>query len=207
MAHAVNADGRPDWAGRRVLDIGAGTGWAVDEVRRMGASLSMGIDPSIKHFFLAQECYPDAFMVYSTLEGFKTRQRFDRIFSIMSLQHIDNLRLGMTKVHDLLVPGGDFMAIVPNYDYFRLPRHGYEVEITEIDSLQYVTTIKRETGTISDIVRKEIAYVLAGDVVGLDLLEAKSMRLDDILIRQLPKYKNYRGNALFNFLRFRRKTV
>lgn len=194
----------PEWEGRRVLDIGAGTGWAVEAARREGAVMSVGLEPSTRNLKLARQSFPGIKMLQGTLEDYGTMQKYDRILSIMSLPHIRNLKLAFQKIRHLLAePAGDFVAIVPNYDYYRQRRHDYEVQLEDLNSLEFVTKIKRNFGILTDLVRKEIAYVMAADETGLNLEAAEPMYPSEKLISEIPKYGNLPNQAITNFFRFK----
>jgi SAM-dependent methyltransferase len=193
----------PDWQGRRVLDVGAGTGWALEEARKLGAAATVGVEPSANNLIFSRQLYPKIQMVRGPLEHYHGDLKFDRVLSVMSLPHIRNLGEAFEKIRRLLAePAGEFVAIVPDYDYYRLQRHGYEVRIQDLNYCEYVTSIKRDLGTLVDIVRKEMAYVLAADGCGLQLKTAEPMPPSEELMEKLPKYKNYRGNVLTNFFKF-----
>ncbi len=195
----------PDWQGRRVLDIGAGSGWALDEAKKLGASTTIGIEPSAQNVRLSKRLFPRIQMVQGTFEDYRTIQRFDRIISIMSLPHIRNLEEAFARVRLLLAePAGEFVAIVPDYDYYKRARHDYQVEIEELDSLTYVTSIRRSLGELVDIVRKEMAYVLVGEQAGLQLTVAEPMPPSNQLITQIPKYRDLANTPIMNFFKFSR---
>jgi SAM-dependent methyltransferase len=194
----------PNWQGRRVLDIGAGTGWALEEAKKLGADTVVGIEPAASNVRISRRLFPRILMVQGTFEDYRTIQKFDRIMSVMSFPHIGDLKAAFQKVRHLMAePAGEFVTIVPDYDYYRRDRHGYAVTIEDLNSMEFVSSILRDFGEVVDIVRKEIAYVLAAEEAGLTLLAAEPMPPSEELISKVPKYGEFRGVPFTTFLKFR----
>jgi len=147
------------WQNKRILDIGAGTGWLLDVlVREIGVQSAIGIDPSVRNIVLAGKLYPSISMIRTTLQGFAPKEQFDVALSVLSLLHIHPLEAAYEKVSQLLAPKGIFMAVVPDYDYFRTPRKGRVPQIEDLGPDECVTMIPREYGTVADIVRRTSFY-------------------------------------------------
>lgn len=158
------------WQNKRILDIGAGTGWLLDVlVREIGVQSAIGIDPSVRNIALARKLYPSINMTCTTLQGFAPKEQFDVALSVLSLLHIHPLKAAYEKVSQLLAPKGIFMAVVPDYDYFRTPRKGRVPQIEDLGLDECVTMIPREYGTVADIVRRTSFYEEVAKGHGLTL--------------------------------------
>src|SRR3989339_1490782 len=57
-------------AGKRILEIGCGTGWLLDEFHRRGASLAEGIDPSVRNLEYSSKAHPGIRIHHSDFESF-----------------------------------------------------------------------------------------------------------------------------------------
>jgi 2-polyprenyl-3-methyl-5-hydroxy-6-metoxy-1,4-benzoquinol methylase len=194
----------PAWKGKTVLDVGAGSGWLLDEARKAGAERIVGIEPSSQHVALAKQIHPDIPVVQTTLEAFDDNsQTYDVISAIMCLSHMRDVKLAFHKMKLLLKPNGELFLVVPDYDYFKLPRHDYKVEMDEIDDDQYVVAITRPSGTIADIVRKNQVYIAAGEKEHLQLIEQVPMLPTEAYIAKAPKFANVKNRALTQLLRFK----
>src|SRR5258708_4486779 len=68
------------WKDKKVLDVGAGTGWLVSQAQKHGAAKALGIEPSSKNIAAALRDHSDAMIQQDTLESFDSGgERFDQI--------------------------------------------------------------------------------------------------------------------------------
>jgi len=192
------------WQGKRVLDIGAGVGWLVADALERGATLAVGIEPSLDHVQRGAIDHPQAELVQTTLEAYDAQgQTFDRIISVMAFPHIADLDASFAKVSSLLAKDGEVILIIPDYDYFQMPREGYKIDIQDLgDEDSYAVTITRPSGPLADIVRKTSVYERAARAAGLCLLREIAMTPTDQHIERVPKYATMRDTALTRLLVF-----
>lgn len=194
------------WNGKTVLDIGAGTGWLVVRALEHGATKAVGIEPSVNNVAQGKQDHPNVELRQETFESFDGgNQRFDEIVAVMSFPHIANLDITFRKIRSLLTANGEAIIIVPDYDYFQTPRHGYRIEQQPIDEEHYAIAVTRPSGTLSDIIRKTGVYQRAAESSGLELVEDKEMRPTKNQIANAPKYATMKDKALTRLLVFRVK--
>jgi 2-polyprenyl-3-methyl-5-hydroxy-6-metoxy-1,4-benzoquinol methylase len=58
------------WKNKKVLDIGCGTGWLVNEMKKAGAKQVIGIDPSIKNITKGNCLFPKSQLYKHSIESF-----------------------------------------------------------------------------------------------------------------------------------------
>ena len=194
------------WHGKSVLDIGAGTGWLVVRALECGASKAVGIEPSANNVVQGKQDHPDVELQQTTFESFDGKnQKFDEIVAVMSFPHIADLSAAFSKIRSLLTENGEAIIIVPDYDYFQTPRHGYSIEQQSIDEESYAIAVTRPSGTLADIVRKTSVYQRAAESAGLELVEDKEMKPTENQIANAPKYATVKDKALTRLLVFKLK--
>jgi 2-polyprenyl-3-methyl-5-hydroxy-6-metoxy-1,4-benzoquinol methylase len=196
------------WEGKRVLDIGAGVGWLVGRALELGAAQAVGIEPSVDHVARGAIDHPQVELHQTTLEEYDAQgQTFDRILGIMSFPHIADLDAAFAKVRTLLADDGEVVLVVPDYDYFRMPRDGYKIDIQEIDDDSYAVTITRSTGPLADVVRRTSVYEHSARAAGLVLRQEIAMTPTEGQIARAPKYELIRDQALTRLLVFTPSTA
>ena len=94
------------------LDVGCGNGWIVRKIGSLeNCKKSIGIDKSKKMISQAKKFSDNKEQFfYSDIESFKTRQKFDFIFSMESLYYADSVEKALRKIYTLLNPGGQFVC-------------------------------------------------------------------------------------------------
>ena len=194
------------WGGKTILDIGAGTGWLVARALEHGATKAVGVEPSASNVAQGKQDHPDVELLQATFESFDGKnQQFDEIVAVMSFPHIDDLGAAFSKIRSLLTADGEAIVIVPDYDYFQTPRHGYSIEQQSIDEESYAIAVTRPSGTLADIVRKTSVYQRAAESAGLKLVEDKEMKPTENQIASAPKYATVKDKALTRLLVFKVK--
>lgn len=192
------------WNGKTILDIGAGTGWLVARALKCGAAKAVGIEPSEKNVVQGKQDHPNVELVQTTFERFDGKNKqFDEIIAVMSFPHIADPGFAFSKIRSLLAASGEAIIIVPDYDYFQTPRHGYSIEKQLIDEESYAITITRPSGTLADIVRKTSAYKRAAKLAGLELVEEKEMKPTENQIANSPKYASVKDKTITRLLVFK----
>jgi 2-polyprenyl-3-methyl-5-hydroxy-6-metoxy-1,4-benzoquinol methylase len=109
----------------RVLDVGGGTGWQLDVVRRADPRIKktqiVDIDPSAGR--IANELGHEYFC--GTIEQFDQPGAFDLILLLNIIEHVERPDRVLAKIRELLKPGGLVLIKTPNYDALdaRIFRH------------------------------------------------------------------------------------
>lgn len=189
---------------KSILDIGSGTGWFLGLAKELGASVAVGVEPSIKNVEVARKNHPETETVLGTFEDFPTNRTFDIIVSIMSLVHISDLDAAMAKIAQLLNPNGMFVAVVYDFEYAKTPRFDYKLEIEHLSDQEYVVLVKRKELDIADIVRSTTRYRQAAELAGLRLVEdIPGIPTEDFLAAR-PQYQQFEGKATHRVLVFAR---
>lgn len=194
-----------NWKEKDLLDIGAGNGWLIRDALNAGAHTVVGVEPSSQNFLAAKKINPAAQIVQSSFEDYNSKgQTFDAAAAVMSFSHINDLGKAFSKVNSLLKTNGELIIVVPDYDYFKLPRHDYKIETQELNKDEYVISITRPSGTIADIVRKNSVYTGAASQAGFKLTEQIPMFPTEAYIARAPKFVSHKDKSLTQLLKFQK---
>lgn len=193
------------WQGKRLLDIGTGTAWLPAEAIKVGAAEVVGIDPSEKNVEVATKLYPHVEVIKTTLEDYESDSVFDVITAVFCLSHVADIDKGFEKIAQLMSPGGELLAIVPDPAYNRRARNDYEIVYQELTEDEYVSQVRRSHGTIADIIRTMKRYELAAKNSGLRLDADIPMKPTEALMQKEPKYIAVKDLAMTHLLRFIRE--
>ena len=118
----------------KILDIGSAFGTGIDVFRKKGFETHC-LEPEINRFKVLKKKKFVAFN--STIEKFKTHNKYDLIIMSHSLEHCEDLNLAISKARSLLRNGNSILYIeVPNalksldfFDNFYLPhRNNFNIE-------------------------------------------------------------------------------
>lgn len=90
-------------AGKRILDVGCGTGRLLKKLRDAGATVT-GIDVSRRMVEQARSCGLNVF--HSDITDFETEDRFDVIVSVLTFNYIQDKASALRRTHSLLETGG-----------------------------------------------------------------------------------------------------
>lgn len=195
------------WKEKAVLDIGAGTGWLVSRALQSGASRAVGVEPSLNNIAQGRADHPEIELVQSSLEEYDSHgQRFDEILAVMSFPHIADVDGAFKKLRSLANEGGEAIIVVPDYEYFKTPRHDYAIELQPIDENQYAIAVTRPSGTLADIVRKTRVYQQSAESAGFELVEEREMKPTENQIARAPRYASVKEKVLTRLLRFKVST-
>ncbi len=105
----------PDFAGKRVLDLGCGYGWHCKYAAQHGASCVLGIDLSEKMLKRAQEKNHDSRIEYrrAAMEELDFEEgSFDIVLSSLAFHYVKDFSALLANIRRFLVPGGDFVFSV-----------------------------------------------------------------------------------------------
>jgi 2-polyprenyl-3-methyl-5-hydroxy-6-metoxy-1,4-benzoquinol methylase len=144
---------KKEWKRKKILDLGCGTGWLVNEISKVGAKKVIGVDPSERNITWGKQLFPEINIYQHSLESFPIKEKFDYIISIMTFNHVSNVDLALQKISYLLEPKGRLQIIIPSYDYFRLKRNNYRKEFVHLSAEEYVVKTNRKEGEICDVIR------------------------------------------------------
>lgn len=194
------------WKGKRILDIGSGTGWLAQYALERGAARALGIDSSAHSITQGKHDYPNIELQQTTFENFTaTEQSFDEILAIMSFSHISDLHGAFRKIHSFLSTQGRAIIIVPDYDYFHTPHHNYTIEQQPINEESYAVSITRSWGTLADIVHKVDVYDRVASSMSLQLIKREAIFPTEKQIARDPRYADFKHVALAQLLIFERE--
>ena len=111
-----------------VLDIGCGSGYIRKMLYELGYRINYtGLDVSQHKDFEKYKQYSSrSKFIKSKIEDFKTEKKFDLVFSMCALEHIENDKLAVNKSRQLMKEGGTQIHIVPSkYSFWLYWKHGY----------------------------------------------------------------------------------
>lgn len=123
-------DGAPEWpairamlpalAGKRVVDLGSGFGWASRWMREQGAVSVLGLDLSERMIARAKADTSDAAIEYriADLETLELpAAAFDLAYSALTFHYLHDFDRLVRMIHAALVPGGDFVFTIEHPIY------------------------------------------------------------------------------------------
>lgn len=108
--------------GKKILDIGCGNGWVLNEFKNNGWEV-FGIEPSKKAADIGNDLGLNIFNG-TVLECDFSNNFFDYIHSNHSFEHIYNPNEVLEKLHNILKIGGKIQIGVPNYNSFNAKLFG-----------------------------------------------------------------------------------
>lgn len=195
---------KDSYKGKKVLDIGCGTGWLLPQISNFGAKEVEGLEPSKINFNACKKIAPNYKVYNNEFLSFKSEKKYNTIIGMMVFIHFGNLTKAFNKVNSLLDESGELIMIIPDYDYFKRKRIDYKVEFEEINPDEYSTMIHRPIGSFADVVRKSKVYEKVGRENGFKLISDTYMYPTSKLISALPKYKEFEKTIMMHLLRFKK---
>ena len=173
----------------KLLDIGCGLGWLVNQAQKMGFN-AIGID-SGKACIDVGKKYLHANIKYCSLENFKSQEKFDLITLNHVLEHIEHPNIFLSKTKSFLKENGYIIVACPNinslmfkifrqkwyglvpnqhrFQYspkslkFLLEKTGFKIEKVIINNLDY--QVKSFKGLIFNLILKIADITKTGDQV------------------------------------------
>ncbi len=194
------------WDKKRVLEVGCGDGWLINNMLTTGAQSVLGIEPSANNRHLARARYPKLLVQPHTFESFVSDpDSFDVITAVLSLNHIGDLDGFFRKARTILSEGGQIITVVPDFDYWGKPRRRYEIEVQPIDDLHYAAAVKRPSGIIADIVRHSSVYRDTAAKAKVPCVEELEMPPAEAYLKLAPQYSDAAGRAITRLMRFQKQ--
>lgn len=126
-------------AGKRVLDLGCGTGYGTSELAKY-ATEAVGVDIAPEAIDYAAEHYRNArFLLGSAADAHVEEESFDLVTSFELIEHLSDPRSLMEQAKNALHPSGLFIVSTPNKLYYAEARgdsgpnpfHEHEFEYLE----------------------------------------------------------------------------
>ncbi|MEP7354656.1 MAG: methyltransferase domain-containing protein [Acidobacteriota bacterium] len=126
-------------AGRRVLDLGCGTGYGTAELART-ARAATGVDVAASAVAYASEHYPGAhFLAMSATQLTLPDKSFDLVTSFELIEHLEDWQTMLAEANRVLDPQGLLIVSTPNKLYYAEARgesgpnpfHAHEFEYEE----------------------------------------------------------------------------
>jgi len=142
LQHKLRIISRHASTKKTILDVGAGTGDFLNYAKRNSWQIS-GVEPSEK---ARQKAAEKGVCLKANIDEFKDKT-FDVITLFHVLEHVPDLNHQITRLNDLLNPGGVLIVAVPNFKSFDaryykkywaafdVPRHLWHFSQTSISKL------------------------------------------------------------------------
>jgi len=127
---------------RHVLEVGCGTGYWLQALKRQGYDVT-GLDPSSNMLRIARRKSRQPSFIQACAEAIPCCQTFfDRVFCINSFHHFVDKRRFLTEAHRILRPGGGIMIVGldPHTGLDRWWIYDYFPQAFEIDKRRFPST-------------------------------------------------------------------
>ena len=151
--HSVSPDKKAvineiNWKGKKVLDIGCGTGEFAYLAAKHKAAEVLGIDYSARAIAIASKLHPQKNLSFKCLSAENVTGRFDVITAIGTLEHFDKPFAALKRFRGMLRAGGSIIVVSPNWSnprgYMLMTlKHLFDAKITLAD-LHYFTPLDFE---------------------------------------------------------------
>jgi SAM-dependent methyltransferase len=119
----------PDVAGKRVIDLGCGFGWASRWMRNHGAASVVGLDLSERMIERARADTSDDAITYriEDLEYLELPEAaFDLAYSALAFHYVSDFERLVRAIHRALVPGGDLVFAIEHPIYMAPSRPAWD---------------------------------------------------------------------------------
>jgi len=193
---------KSEWSDKDVLDIGSGAGWLLNFFMQNGAKSVLGVEPSRKNVEATKVLYPDIDVLNENFMAINMDRKFDFITAVMVMTNLPDVKSAFKKFKTLMNNKAKLLVVVPDYDYFKTPRHDYGLDVEVINSKEYVIETKRPNAVLTDIVRMNEVYIEAAELEGLMFIESIAMLPTTQFTEQLPQYSGFKAQPIMHLLRF-----
>ena len=106
-----------------ILEIGSGTGILLKELSRIFSEKTFhGLDPHQRGFYnyekISKKISNNNLLIFNDeLETFSSNESYDLIFSFNVFEHLENQKIYIKKIDNLLKKDGKSVILCPNYDF------------------------------------------------------------------------------------------
>src|SRR3989344_2865602 len=137
--------GEVAWSGKKVLDVGCGTGELAGIIAGKNAAQVLGVDYSLNAILIAKKTHVRNNLSFACVNAENISGRFDVVTSLGTLEHFDDPLSLLKKFKHLLRPGGSIIVVSPNWSnprgYMLMTlKHLFYAKITRAD-LHYFTPL------------------------------------------------------------------
>lgn len=102
---------------KQILDVGCGRGWLTNLLSNYGTA--MGIEPVAPVVAHARRLFPALTFEAATPDALPGAERFDAIVSSEVLEHVHDKSGFLTRLHELLKPGGFLVVTTPRAELYK----------------------------------------------------------------------------------------
>ena len=107
--------GEIDWNGKRVLDVGCGTGELAELIAKRGAVEVTGVDFSKEAIKTARSIRDHTNLGFACIDVLNVFGNFDVVVALGMLEHVADPRAFLEKFKSLLAPNGSLIITSPNW--------------------------------------------------------------------------------------------
>ena len=189
-------------AGKKVIDIGSGTGHLSKFLLEQGAKEVYGIEPSHRNVKISKKFFPKMIVIEKTLENVKLKKSFDIATVILTFEHIKNLNLAFNKIAKLMKKNGKLYTIVGDKKYNTTSRFGYKLTIENLDKGEVTVATERIYGTMYDIFRPVSNFIEAAKRASFLFKKHIPIVPTKKLIQAKSQYEQFKGKATNHLIIF-----
>lgn len=191
--------------GKRVLDVGSGSGAFFEFYHELGAAYILGIEPSKINCEISRKISPDVQVINAGLLETDLKEEFDAVFAVMVFEHLADLSKAYEKIRSLLKKGGSFYLIFQDLEYLKDPRYSSPISFEEGEDGTVVARVQSPRfGTVYDLLRTPERYIESAEQSGFILEKHKPLFPDDELCKMIPKYVTLRERPFRHLLILRK---
>lgn len=195
--------------GKKVVDIGSGSGAFFDFLAELGASEICGVEPSDSNYAVSRKLFPDIPVFHGTLQDAEFPEKFDVALAVMVFEHVLDLSRAFLKIHSWLRDDGKLYLIFLDRDYLLDPVYAHLL-IDYEDVEQDTTVIKASLppcGTIYDILRFPRTYTKKAEEAGFVVERHVPLVPTRALREAMPRYAHLKRRPIRHLLVLRKKTL
>ena len=116
-SYIENTNLKRKWKKLRILDVGCGSGYLLNNFKKNGYLNLLGIDPAPSCRVLARRLF-DVEVKTFPISKFEDKKKFDLIIATGVLEHLEDLNKNLLKIVQLLKDDGYLFISVPDANHF-----------------------------------------------------------------------------------------